>query len=259
MAIVGMSIGASFAIALMLGPALAAWGGLRLVFLVTAGLAVLGVLILFWRIPAAPLLADQVKETQARAWYRNVDLWRLNSGVFVLHFTLTAAFMVVPLILLNDLSLPKDHHWQIYAPVLFASVIGLGLLMRLGERAGYPKLAFGLAVLSMSAALWAFESNLSHTYIGFVGALWCFFVGFNFLEASLPSLLSKRVSQHRRGAAMGSFSTSQFAGAFFGGFGGGLVLQNTDPSTLFMVCIALLVFWFLWFWRSAALVSNAHK
>lgn len=256
MAIVGMSIGASFAIALMLGPALAAWGGLRLVFLATAGLAILGVLIIFWRIPTAPMLADPIQKPEARAWYKNIDLWRLNAGVFVLHFTLTAAFMVVPLLLLNDLSLPRDLHWQIYAPVLLASVIGLALLMRLGERAGYPKLAFGLAVLCLSAALWAFESNLGHTYTGLIGALWCFFVGFNFLEASLPSLLSKRVSQHRRGAAMGSFSTSQFAGAFLGGSGGGLLLQNTNASTLLVVCIALLVAWFFWFWQSAVLVDN---
>ena len=259
MAIVGISIGASFAIALMLGPALAAWGGLRLVFLVTAGLAVLGIVIIVWRVPKAAVLADPIQEPTSQTWYKNTDLWRLNAGVFVLHFTLTAAFMVVPLLLLNDLSLPKDRHWQVYAPVLLASVIGLGLLMRLGERSGFPKLAFGLAVFSLSAALWIFESNLGHTYIGLVGALWCFFVGFNFLEASLPSLLSKRISQHRRGAAMGSFSTSQFAGAFLGGSGGGLLLQNTNASTLLFVCVALLVTWFLWFWQSAALVNNAPE
>ena len=259
MAIVGISIGASFAIALMLGPALAAWGGLRLVFLVTAGLAVLGIVIIVWRVPKASVLADPIQEPTAHTWYKNTDLWRLNAGVFVLHFTLTAAFMVVPLLLLNDLSLPKDRHWQIYAPVLLASVIGLGFLMRLGERAGYPKLAFGLAVLCLSSAFCVFESDLGHTYIGLIGALWCFFVGFNFLEASLPSLLSKRISQHRRGAAMGSFSTSQFAGAFLGGSGGGLLLQNTNASTLLFVCVALLVTWFLWFWQSAALVNNAPE
>jgi MFS family permease len=259
MAIVGISIGASFAVALMLGPALAAWGGLRLVFLVTAGLAVLGVFITLWRIPSAPILVEASEGADTHAWYKNADLWRLNAGVFVLHFTLTAAFMVVPLLLLNALSLPKELHWQVYAPVLLASVVGLGLLMRLGERSGYPKLAFGLAVLCLSAALWAFESRLGQTYIGLFGALWCFFVGFNFLEASLPSLLSKRVTQRRRGAAMGSFSTSQFAGAFLGGSGGGLLLQNTSASTLLFVCIVLLATWFLWFWQSAVLLDNALK
>lgn len=259
MAIVGMSIGASFAVALMLGPVLAAWGGLRLVFLVTAGLALLGVLITVWRIPAAPVLADVIDESDTRVWYKNADLWRLNAGVFVLHFTLTAAFMVVPLLLLNDLSLSKELHWKIYAPVLVASVIGLGLLMRLSERAGYPKIAFGLAVLCLSAALWAFDSQLGHTYTGVIGALWCFFVGFNFLEASLPSLLSKRVTEQRRGAAMGSFSTAQFAGAFLGGSGGGLLLQNTSAATLLLVCIALLVAWFLWLMQSSALLDNALK
>lgn len=259
MAIVGISIGGSFAIALMLGPVLAAWGGLRLVFLVTAGLAVLGVFITLWRIPAAPIFAELSDESATHAWHKNTDLWRLNAGVFVLHFTLTAAFMVVPLQLLNTLSLPKELHWQIYAPVLVASVVGLGLLMRLGERAGRPKLAFGLAVLSLSVALWVFNTRLGGSYVGIIGALWCFFVGFNFLEASLPSLLSKRVTQQRRGAAMGSFSTSQFAGAFLGGSGGGLLLQNTDASTLLLVCIALLIAWFLWFWQSTVLLDNALK
>lgn len=259
MAIVGISIGASFAVALMLGPALAAWGGLKLVFLATAGLAVVGVLITLWHIPEAPMATDLIEESESSLWYKNPDLWRLNVGVFVVHFTLTAAFMVVPLLLLNSLALAKEEHWQIYAPVLLASIVGLGLLMRLGERLGRPKLAFGLAVLSLCLALLIFESDLGQSYVGLIGALWCFFVGFNFLEASLPSLLSKRVTQHRRGAAMGSFSTSQFSGAFLGGSGGGLLLQTTNTTTLLFVCIGLMVAWFLWLWQSTILMDNAPK
>ncbi len=258
MAVVGISIGLSFAFALMLGPILAALGGLKLLFLVTAGLASLGIVITLWRIPEAPITpsTDQLEELE---WYKNADLWRLNLGVFVLHFTLTAAFMVVPLLLLNGLALPKEAHWKVYAPVLLLSIIGLGFLMRLGERLGRPKLAFALAVVSLCVALFMFESNLAQAGVSVIAALWCFFVGFNFLEASLPSLLSKRVTPHRRGAAMGSFSTAQFAGAFFGGSVGGVLLQLTSVSILLFTCVALLVAWCVWLWQSTVLLDNEPK
>jgi MFS family permease len=98
-----------------------------------------------------------------------------------------------------------------------------------------------------------------HSVLFIGGGLWFFFVGFNFLEATLPSLLSKRVNPHRRGAAMGSFSTSQFAGAFLGGSLGGLSLSYTSPKGLLLALAFLLIVWAAWLVTSEKLFEIEHS
>ena len=54
MAIIGMSIGASFMISMVIGPVIAAEFGLRLLFWMTAGLAILGILVIIFVTPNPP-------------------------------------------------------------------------------------------------------------------------------------------------------------------------------------------------------------
>ncbi len=252
MAIVGISIGASFALALIVGPLLASWGGLKTVFLSTAGLAVLGILIVIWRLPFPAMEQALSTDIDAREWHSNPDLWRLNTGVFALHFVLTALFLIIPITLLRDVGLARESHWTLYAPVLLLSIVGLVPLMRFAERGKRPKSALAIALLALLLSLFIFlvqGAQYLHLFIG----MWCFFVGFNYLEASLPSLLSRRVTQHRRGAAMGSFSTAQFLGAFMGGALGGAIVQELGAEYLLCVSVLMLIGWGAWVFSSHSL------
>ena len=248
MALIGMSIGLSFALALVIGPVLASWGGLSLVFNATAGLALVGILIVLFAVPRARSLRPTHGETGTvpRLLLRSLlepGLVRLNIGVFTLHFVLMASFVALPLLLEQGMGVHRDHHWQVYLPVLVLSIAGMVPLMILAERKGRLRLAFSFAILLVLVAQWPMSGGWGD--MGFYPGLWLFFVGFNYLEATLPSLVSKTVYAGGKGTALGVYSTFQFLGAFAGGAGGGWALQQFGMPGLFGVSAVLLVIWWL--------------
>jgi len=246
MAMVGMSIGLSFAIALILGPAVAALGGLFAVFWLTAVLALLGIVLLA-RVPnppAAPLRHAEVgmRSGLVRKSLCDANLLRLNFGVFTLHFVLMASFLLVPEALELRLDLPREHHWVVYLATLTVSILGMLALMTLAERRGQPKLAFllGIGLVGFSVAI----LGAVPTFYLYVAGLCLFFVGFNFLEATLPSQVSKTVFEGGKGTAMGVYSSCQFMGAFAGGALGGWILEGRGASALIIVSLVLIACWF---------------
>jgi MFS family permease len=248
MAVIGISIGLSFALALVIGPLVAARAGLAGVFYLTAILAVAGIALVVWRVPTPPAVVDMYEPTGAVAGIlgrsiRDLRLMRLNFGVFVLHFVLMACFLVVPQLLESVAGIARERHWQVYLVALVLSVIAMAPLMRSAERGNRPKgiFALGIALLLVAMVLLGFVSRTASVYLG----LWLFFTGFNYLEATLPSLVSKTVFAGGKGTALGVYSTCQFLGAFAGGAVGGWVIQHGSVLALFCVCIFLLGVW-LW-------------
>jgi MFS family permease len=248
MAVVGMSIGLSFAVALVLGPVVAAAGGLSAVFWFTAGLALVGIVIVLGLVPDPQETGVTHQEVGARAGLigrilRDPALARLDFGVFSLHFILMACFMVVPGFLEQSAGIDRSHHWMVYLPAVVLSIAGMVPLMIVAERGGRPRqmFALGIALLLVAIAILGFSSLVSVFYVG----LWLFFVGFNYLEATLPSLVSKAVFPGGKGTAMGVYSTCQFMGAFAGGAAGGWILQHLGIRALIGVCIGLAASWLL--------------
>lgn len=249
MAVVGMSIGLSFAVALVLGPAMAALGGLPTVFWFSAVLAGTGILILILLVPPSPPITGvehperEVSPWSLRAGLGDTALVRLNFGVFVLHFILVAFFLVVPGIIEDSLGVDREQHWMVYLPVLLLSLLGMAPLMILAERGGRLRQMFLLAIALVFVAMATLDYAAATPVL--YGGLWLFFVGFNYLEATLPSLLSKTVSAGSKGTAMGVYSTCQFMGAFAGGAGGGWLLDHVGEGMLSGVCLALAAVWWL--------------
>ena len=248
MAMVGMSIGLSFAIALVLGPVVAAAGGLSAVFWFTALLAIVGVFIVILLVPSPPVIGTEHTDVGARAGLigrslRDPALARLNFGVFTLHFILMACFLVVPGFLEQSAGIDRERHWVVYLPAMLLSIAGMVPLMILAERGGRPQQMFllGIALVFTAVATLGFTSSSAVFY----GGLWLFFVGFNYLEATLPSLVSKTVFVGGKGTAMGVYSTCQFLGAFAGGAAGGWLLQYIGVAALIGVCLLLAVLWWL--------------
>lgn len=248
MAVVGMSIGMSFAVALVLGPVIASAGGLAAVFWVTALLAAGGIAIVLFLVPkptTAPVLHGEVgaRPSLFGTALRDPALLRLNFGVFSLHFILMAFFLVVPATLEQVAGVDRAHHWQVYLPVLLLSILGMLPLLRTAERGGRPREMFlcGVGLLLVSLPLVGVAWRPFALYL----ALWLFFVGFNYLEATLPSLVSKTVFAGGKGTALGIYSTCQFFGAFAGGAGGGWVIQHLGAFYLLGLCVVLGGLWFL--------------
>ena len=248
MAIVGMSIGLSFAVALVLGPVIAAVGGLASVFWVTALLAVGGIAIVALLVPTPDAGGVMHSDVGARPKLfgralRDPALLRLNFGVFSLHFILMACFLVVPGALEQLAGVDRAHHWQVYLPVLVLSVVGMLPLMRIAERGGRPREMFlcGIALLALAIPMLGLASSAMVLYL----ALWLFFVGFNYLEATLPSQVSKSVFSGGKGTALGIYSTCQFLGTFAGGAGGGWLVQHFGQLSLVGLCLGLALAWWL--------------
>lgn len=246
MALIGVSIGVSFALAFILGPFVAGRWGLSAVFFLTAVLAVVGIAIVLLRVPTPGANVPGLSGTASNlpSLFRSFidpSLARLNFSVFVLHLVLMACFLIVPQLLEDVAGVSRELHWQIYLPALLLSVVGMLPLLSIAERGGRPRQMFvlGIAVVLLAVLLLCFAANAMMLYF----ALWAFFVGFNYLEATLPSLVSKTVSAGDKGAALGMYSTCQFFGAFCGGAGGGWLVQYAGATTTFFVGAFLVAIW----------------
>lgn len=253
MAVIGISIGLSFAMALVFGPLLAAWGGLSSVFWCTAGLGVLGIGIVAWGVPTVP--AQEHADVGARRGMfapvlRDKVLQRLNGSVFLLHFTLTASFLVVPAVIESSLAVPREEHWKVYLPVLIISLLGMYPFLHVSERRGRPMMALRAAVLLLPASLAALF--LLQAPLWLYVALCGFFAAVNYLEAVLPALVSKAVFSHGKGTALGVYATCQFLGAFAGGASGGMVYGAAGLSGLLWLCLGAIGLWLLLIWRVPA-------
>ncbi len=246
MALIGISIGLSFALAMVLGPVFAGLGGLSLVFYVTMGLALTGMAIVLLLVPTPRGPIQQHAEVGARLGMipralRDGSLMRLNAGIFVLHFTLTACFLLVPPLLESVAGLPREQHWQAYLAAAGLSVLGMLPMLVAAERAGLPRQMFiaGILLLLVSVAALGLAGGALTIYLG----LWGFFVGFNYMEATLPSLVSKAVFAGGKGTALGIFTSCQFLGIFSGGTLGGWLQQLWGPGGVVACALALLLLW----------------
>lgn len=254
MASIGASIGIAFALSLVLGPWLAAIGGIRLIFMVTAGLAVLGIVILWLAIPRVPTLAVTHLSLQSvKTVLGNNDLMRLNMGVFILHAILTALFIAFPLLLVKAGMAGEKHSWVYLVAMTLAFVVMVPLMIfaekRQQVRRVFTVVLIGLTLLMIALAL------LPQTLITIIVGMIVFFIGFNYLEATLPSLMSKTVPEVYRGAGSGVFSTSQFLGAALGGIAGGWLITIVGIAALFWIAAIAFAFW-CWLVRGMAFPSR---
>ncbi len=258
MAAIGMTIGGAYMASLVMGPVIASWVGVSGLFWITA-VAALGMMVIlrFW-VPTAPPSHHHRDVQPVPAQFievlRDTQLLRLDFSIFMLHAVMTANFVALPLLLRDRVGLPVDHHWLFYLAVVTSSLVIMLPLIIIAEKYRQMKpvflLSIGLLALA-ELALWFAPENLAVVAFG----LFLFFVGFNVLEASLPSLISKAAPLTSKGTALGVYSTSQFLGAFAGGVGGGILLGWGGAESLFLVSAGLVVTWWL---VSLSMTPPAH-
>lgn len=258
MAMIGASIGVAFALSLVIGPALTALGGVRWIFWVTLLLSMIGLAILFWGVP--PVSSETQKKRLLLSAFEsvalNLELWRLNMGIFILHSVLMALFIAIPL-LLQSVHIPQIHHAWVYLGVMTSSFFMMVPLIIIGERKQKLKRIF-LSVLLVAAAALIALSFIDDDVILILVAMLLFFIGFNYLEATLPSLMSKTIDPSQRGAGSGLFSSCQFLGAAVGGIAGGWIASEYSLSTLLLVCASALVVWWLFALKMVVPAKASH-
>ncbi len=247
MAGIGMTIGFSFMLAMIIGPTLADWMGISGIFWLTAVLALLGIALVALVVPT-PVSSQVHRDAEpVPAMFRRVltqrDLLRLDFGIFSLHLILTALFLAVPLAL-RDTGFPPAEHAMLYLPVMLVSILVMVPFVIIAEKHGKMKPIF----LGAIAALLIAQLGLYQAVESFWGlaiGLGLFFTAFNLLEATLPSLVSKVAPADAKGTAMGVYSTSQFSGAFAGGLLGGWVQGIWGLPGVFVFGALVALLWLL--------------
>jgi MFS family permease len=246
MAMVGGTIGLTFALSLVLGPALYHLISIPGIFAMTGVLALLAIPMMKFIVPDPQQshFHSDAETTPAGLpeVLRNGELGRLNFGIFALHVVQMAMFVVVPLALRETGGLDANHHWQVYLPVLVVSVVFMVPLIIYGEKKAKVKPVFVGSVALMLAMQLAFVPAINHFW-GVVTALTLYFVAFNVLEAMLPSLVSKIAPARAKGTAMGVYNTSQALGLFVGGAAGGILSQHFGAAAVFEFGAVLIGIW----------------
>jgi len=246
MALIGMSIGASFLLALMAGPALDRWIGVGGIFWLTAVLALGCIVVVVWWVPTPRHAAGDPGSRASKDYFRevmaNAHLLRLDVGIFTLHMVLTAVFVVAPFALVETLGLERDSHWQVYVPALVGSILLMAPLLILGMRRERTFWVFRLAILIVLVGQCVLFSGADQA-ISLIAGLVCFFVGFNLLEAMLPSLMTRLSPGYAKGTAIGVYNTFEFAGVFAGGALGGILLGLFGSSGVFAFCVLATLMW----------------
>jgi len=246
MAMIGGSIGLTFAASLAAGPVFYQWIGVPGIFAMTGGLALLAILMVRFVTPSPGRTAfhsdAQANPARLKDVLRHPELLRLDWGIFSLHAAQMAMFTVVPIALVEAGGLDAQHHWQVYLPVLLISFALMVPAIIYGEKRGELKRVFVAGVAIMLAAQMGLAFSMAHFW-GVVAALFAYFVAFNILEASLPSLISKIAPPEAKGTAMGVYNTAQAIGLFFGGAAGGWLAQHYGYGAVFAFCAVLMGVW----------------
>lgn len=249
MAMIGGSIALMFALSLAIAPVIYGWVGLNGLFWFTGALGLSAFWALFRLVPPAPALPQAVAGTFLQVLYEP-RLLRLNLGVFTLHAIQIAMWVAIPALLLQRADLPLSRHWMVYLPAVLVAIVMLWPAMMQAERykrmAQVYSVAIGLLCLTQAGFLGVLSlGDLTEsvaTLLIFI-LLAVFFSGFNILEATQPSLISRIAPAAGKAQALGIYNTLQSLGLFAGGAVGGLLLQIGGYMAVFAGCGLLALIW----------------
>lgn len=247
MACIGISIGAAFSTAFILGPILYSYIGIKGIFYLSVCLSVLAIITLLVVVPNSK---EQTQNTnppnlqEIKSVFVNPSLLKLDISIFSSHLILMANFVIIPITLRDSMQITPALHWQIYLSAIFLSLFIMVPFIIFGERLKKEKLFLIISILLIMLSqigLALFSLEISFIIIFLI----LFFGPFNYLEALLPSLVSKTSDKPTRGAALGVYSTSQFIGIFIGGLAGGFCHQQFGLMSVHLFCLFVTILWLL--------------
>jgi MFS family permease len=241
MAIIGVSIGFSFYVALLTGPIIAGYYGIQGIFWITAILTLCCLPLVKFGVPnpqASSPSGDALPQlSQLKNLAKDPSLWRLNASVLTVHLLITCFFVQVPT-LLTQASFGLDEHWKIYTPILFISILILVVLMKVCK----PLQTSTSFIISLTLMASGFGLLLlpEVNWLIIIVAGTLFFGGFNYMEAHMPVMVSSIAPAGKKGSAMGIYASCQFFGAFLGGLISGLLTGWLGPKLALVACLVFI-------------------
>ncbi len=242
MAMIGSSIALAFALSMVASPVLYALIGMSGIFALTGVLSLLAIIVVLNVVPAAPSIPRQPGWRSFVEVLVHPQLLRMNFGVFTLHIIQTAMWVLLPSLLVKIGGLPVAQHWKVYLPAVLLSFVVMVPAIIAAEKYGKMKLIFNSAIALLLIVQLGF-AFFGESLYGLSFWLLLFFITFNVLEATLPSLISRIAPPHAKGAALGIYNTSQSIGLFLGGVFGGMLAQSAGTLAVWLVCSVLALIW----------------
>jgi MFS family permease len=247
MALMGGSIAASFALAMLAGPLIGAYFGIHSLFYLTAFLALISIFILLKKVPNPPVVTHTYHDHSKISFLANSNLIKMNITNFLQKGMMTFAFMIIPIILTRNYGWELTDLWKVYLPAMIAGVLAMGPAAVLAEKKGKFKQILLVGIVFFALSYYLIGNATSDTW--FLIGVVVFFIGFNMHEPIMQSLTTKYIKVHEKGKVLGVFNTFGYFGTFIGGFVGGMYLQEVDGSfsqslyDISMVIVIISVFW----------------
>jgi MFS family permease len=242
MAMIGSSIGIVFALSMVGAPLLFAAIGMPGIFALTGVLAILAIVVVLKVVPQAPAIPRRPGWPSFVEVLTHRQLLRMNFGVFVLHLMQTAMWVLLPSMLVSRGGLAVAEHWKVYLPAVLLSFVAMVPAIIAAEKHGRMKLVFNTAIALLFAVQIGF-GFFGHGVYALAFWLTLFFVAFNVLEATQPSLISRIAPPHAKGAALGVYNTTQSLGLFLGGVLGGALVKHSGAQAVWVACAVLALCW----------------
>lgn len=246
MAIMGGTIAISFAMAMGLGPVIGAKYGVDTLFLITAVLSIVAMLLLFTKVPTPPRIKHIYHEkSKTMDILKDVNLLNMIIINAMQKGLMTVAFVLIPIILTsNEFGWQKSDLYLAYLPAMVLGLVAMGPAAIFGEKKNKPKEIFLVSIALFIGSFLIMGLTDSSTI--FVVGVVMFFVSFNMMEPLVQSMISKFAKVHQKGAALGIANSVAYFTTFLGGTLAGLFLDISDRETIGLAVAAIATLWLLW-------------
>ncbi len=228
MALMGGSIAASFAIAMIAGPTIGGYAGIEVLFWITAFLGISSIYIIVKLVPNPPHVVHTYHNVGKLEFLKSSEIMKMNITNFLQKGFMTFAFMIIPIVLVKTYGWELTDLWKVYIPAMIAGIFAMGPAAVMAEKKGKYKEVLLIGIVFFALSYYIIGESNSETL--FLSGIIVFFIGFNMHEPIMQSLTSRYAKVHEKGKVLGVFNSFGYAGTFIGGFVGGLYFKEIDGS-----------------------------
>jgi len=258
MAIMGASIALSFAVAMGAGPILGAKYGVDTLFIITAILSILAIILLFTKVPTPPRIKHIYHEkSKTSDILKDPNLLNMIVINAMQKGLMTVAFVLIPIVLTSDaFNWQKSDLYMAYLPAMLFGLVAMGPAAVFGEKKNKPREIFLISIILfiVSFLIMALTSSSSIFIVGVV----TFFIAFNMMEPLVQSMISKFAKVHQKGTALGISNSAAYFMTFVGGTSAGLLLDLADRQTIGITMAVLSFIWLVWTFKLQNPTKHSH-
>ncbi len=238
--IVGVTIGAGFLIAIIIGPLLAAEIGFSALFYVLAALGILAIVVTMFFFPKIEKKELIHEESQILSYLKDPEIKKLFLSAAVLSLTVNMFVFIYPLSW-TSLGVSENDLWKVYLIALIPTALFAYPYVRYAEKRGILKIAMTSAWALLAISFLIYPASSLLPLVLYFAAM-AYFMGHTVLQSVFPAFLTQRVGQEKRGITTGVYNLFSFFGAAIGGMSAGYLYQ-VSPHLPLLVALLLIIAW----------------